>query len=133
MNDPRNPDLCITQGYDIHVVFEAQQLADSRELYAEFMAYILQNSIPHQRPLVFEQAVGPRPCPMWQVLLPKSPRAYEDLGRCISWFMLNRRGFSVMIHPNTHREHELGGSYEDHSENGLWLGSPLALRLEKLA
>ena len=42
------------------------------------------------------------------------------------WLMLNRRGLSVLIHPNT------GRARDDHLLHALWLGTPLALRSEVL-
>lgn len=40
--------------------------------------------------------------------------------------MLNRRGLSVLIHPNT------GRARDDHLVHALWLGTPLAIRGEVL-
>ena len=129
----RNPFISITNGYDIHVVFSANQIEQANHLFIDFMTFISDNGIPHHRPKVFDKPVGPWTTPMWQVLLTQSNRVHHDLGTCIGWLMLNRRGFSVMIHPNTDLEHGLGGSYEDHSQNMLWLGQPMALKLGVLS
>ena len=40
--------------------------------------------------------------------------------------MLNREGLDVLVHPLTE------SSYDDHSKNALWLGTPVPLRLEIL-
>jgi aromatic ring-cleaving dioxygenase len=37
--------------------------------------------------------------------------------------MLNRQGFDVLVHPLT------DNSYDDHSRYAVWLGSPVALKL----
>ena len=128
----RNPAVSIVNGYDIHVVFSARQSKQANALFVAFLEFIHEKGIPHRRPKVFEKPVGPWTTPMWQVIVEQSNRVHHDLGECIAWFMLNRSGFSVMIHPNTATENNQGGAYEDHSQNMLWLGPPVALNLNVL-
>jgi DOPA 4,5-dioxygenase len=40
--------------------------------------------------------------------------------------MLNRQGLDVLVHPLT------DSSYDDHSRYAIWLGSPVALKLDTL-
>ena len=40
--------------------------------------------------------------------------------------MFNREGLNVLVHPLTEC------SYDDHSKNALWLGTPVPLRLDVL-
>ena len=40
--------------------------------------------------------------------------------------MLNREGLDVLIHPLT------DSSYDDHSKNALWIGTPVPMRLDIL-
>ena len=40
--------------------------------------------------------------------------------------MLNRDGLDVLVHPLTE------SSYDDHSKNALWLGTPVPMRLDIL-
>ena len=40
--------------------------------------------------------------------------------------MLNREGLDVLVHPLTE------SSYDDHSKNALWLGTPVPMRLDVL-
>jgi aromatic ring-cleaving dioxygenase len=40
--------------------------------------------------------------------------------------MLNREGLDVLVHPLTE------SSYDDHSKNALWLGTPVPMRLDML-
>ena len=40
--------------------------------------------------------------------------------------MLNHEGLDVLIHPLTER------SYDDHSMNALWIGTPVPMRLDIL-
>lgn len=128
----RNPDQSITRGYDIHLVFAPNQEKEATQLFDKFMEFIQEEKITHDRAKIFSKPVGPWPTPMWQVLLPESPDAEANLGRSISWLMLNHGDFSVMIHPNTKTEGDSGGSVEDHSRNMLWIGEPQPLLLKTL-
>src|ERR1700756_5899322 len=48
----------------------------------------------------------------------------EEFQRIVPWLMLNREGLDVLIHPLTE------SSYDDHSKNALWIGTPVPMRLE---
>ena len=129
----RNPDQSITRGYDIHLVFSPDQEEEATQLFDKFMEFILAEKIPHDRAKIFTRPVGPWPTPMWQVLLPESSQVEANLGRCLSWLMLNHGAFPVMIHPNTKTEGDRGGSVEDHSRNMIWIGEPQKLLMEPKA
>ena len=119
----------IPTGFDIHVVFSTDQTERALTLYQNFLSFLTKHKISFHNQKVFHQPVGPWPLPMWQVILSTNPKIHEELGRCISWFMLNRDGFSVMIHPNTEQVENKGGAYEDHSQHHLWLGTPITLNM----
>lgn len=65
---------------------------------------------------------GPHPISQFNVIF----RA-EEFQNIVPWLMLNREGLDVLVHPLT------ASSYDDHSKNALWLGTPVAVRLEKLS
>ena len=65
--------------------------------------------------------VGPHPEPMYQVAF--APDQFE---RIVSWLMLNRRGLTVFVHPET------GQDLEDHRDRALWMGRMLDLNLDVL-
>jgi aromatic ring-cleaving dioxygenase len=44
----------------------------------------------------------------------------------VPWLMLNRGGLAVLVHPLT------DNAYDDHSKHALWLGTPIALKLDIL-
>jgi aromatic ring-cleaving dioxygenase len=44
----------------------------------------------------------------------------------VPWLMLNREGLDVLVHPLTQ------SSYDDHSKNALWLGTPVPMQLNVL-
>ena len=68
-----------------------------------------------------DEPVGPHPISMYQVAFP-----VEEFPRLVPWLMLNRSGLDVLVHPET------GDAYDDHTIHALWLGTPLALRLDVL-
>ncbi len=45
----------------------------------------------------------------------------------VPWLMFNRRGLDVLVHPLT------DSSYDDHSRYAIWLGTPVALKLDTLS
>ncbi len=65
--------------------------------------------------------VGPHPEPMYQVAF-----APDQFGRIVQWLMLNRRGLTVLVHPET------GHDLEDHRDRALWMGRVLDLKLDVL-
>jgi len=65
--------------------------------------------------------VGPHP--IANVLVIFKPDQFEHV---VPYLMLNRDGLDVLVHPLTE------SSYDDHSKNALWLGTPVPMRLEIL-
>ena len=49
-----------------------------------------------------------------------------DLRKCLPWLMLNRERLDILVHPLSDDE------YDDHTANALWLGTPVALKLNTL-
>ena len=49
-----------------------------------------------------------------------------EFQKIVPWLMLNRDGLDVLIHPLTE------SSYDDHSKNALWMGTPVPMRLDIL-
>ena len=69
----------------------------------------------------------------------RPPRLFQRGGDCVQiifkkdafqsvvpWLMLNREGLDVLVHPLSNDE------YDDHTINALWLGTPVALKIETL-
>ncbi|HXO01616.1 MAG TPA: DOPA 4,5-dioxygenase family protein, partial [Stellaceae bacterium] len=44
----------------------------------------------------------------------------------VPWLMLNRNGLNMLIHPLT------DDAVRDHNRDGLWLGTPVALRFHRM-
>ena len=68
-----------------------------------------------------DEAVGPHPISMYQVAFEA-----DEFPRIVPWLMLNCEGLSVLVHPLS------GDAYLDHARFALWLGTPVALRLDVL-
>jgi aromatic ring-cleaving dioxygenase len=64
---------------------------------------------------------GPRPISQFAVIF-ETP----EFQNIVPWLMLNREGLDVLVHPLTE------SSYDDHSKNALWLGTPVPMRLDIL-
>lgn len=72
---------------------------------------------------IHDRLVGPHAKPMYQVGFDAATFA-----GFVPWLMLNRRGLSILIHPNT------GAERDDHLEKAMWLGDRLPiLHAETLA
>jgi len=112
MDRPVPQPLAAIASWHAHVYFadagERERALAVRDEIAERFAVALGRV--HDRP------VGPHPCPMYQVAFDGA-----SFGRIVPWLALNRRGLTVLVHPNTRAERA------DHLEHALWMGRPLAL------
>jgi len=64
---------------------------------------------------------GPHPISQFNVIF-----RIEEFQKIVPWLMLNRAGLDVLVHPLTE------SSYDDHSRNALWLGTPVPMQLDML-
>ena len=65
---------------------------------------------------------GPHPVPQFRFTF--TTAQFENV---VPWLMLNRQGFDVLVHPLT------DNSYDDHSRYAVWLGAPVALKLNPMS
>jgi DOPA 4,5-dioxygenase len=102
-------------GYHVHIYYNdatmptAAKLRDS--LAAKFPVRVGKN----------QGIAGPHPVPQMQVIFKTD--AFDSV---VQWLMFNRDGLDILVHPLTNDE------YEDHTSQALWLGTPVALKVETL-
>lgn len=105
------------KGYHAHVYYEDDA---SRAVAAELRAELEANfdvELGRWR----DEPVGPHPKPMYQVAFGPA-----EFPRMVPWLMLNRRGLTILVHPET------GDDVPDHRDYPLWLGEVLDLDMEFL-
>jgi DOPA 4,5-dioxygenase len=66
--------------------------------------------------------VGPHSCAMYQIAF--ECRLFAEF---VPWLMLNHRGLSILVHPNTRSPRR------DHVDYGAWIGEKLSVKPERLA
>jgi aromatic ring-cleaving dioxygenase len=103
-------------GYHAHVYYDAA----SRPA-AERLAEAIGDTFAARFGGFFDKPVGPHPIGNLQIIF--STAEFADF---VPWLMLNRGDLDILIHPLT------DDSVHDHSRHALWLGTPVALRLEAM-
>eukprot|EP00246_Nothoceros_aenigmaticus_P010071 TRINITY_DN26384_c0_g1_i1.p2 TRINITY_DN26384_c0_g1~~TRINITY_DN26384_c0_g1_i1.p2 ORF type:complete len:134 (+),score=18.04 TRINITY_DN26384_c0_g1_i1:178-579(+) len=109
------------RSYDVHIYFfqtHATHLGVARTLREE-----IQEKFPELKVYKFwDQPIGPHPIGMFEVDL-KTP---DEFARFVPWIQVNRKGLSVLVHPNT------GHPLDDHTVNAMWLGEKVILNTTDL-
>jgi aromatic ring-cleaving dioxygenase len=104
------------KGYHAHVYYDA----DTRKIAEDLREMIISKFAV--RPGGFsDEPVGPHPISQFNVIFQT-----EEFSKVVPWLMLNHEGLDVLIHPLT------DSSYDDHSKNALWIGTPVPMRLDIL-
>lgn len=102
-------------GFHAHIYFDPTQRPQAEAVREGLTQFDVQLGRWHDQP------IGPHPQGMYQVAFHP-----EQFGVVIPWLMLHREGLNILVHPET------GDDLADHTHHALWLGTPLALKLEFL-
>ena len=103
-------------GYHAHVYYSA----DTKPV-AERLAAAIDSKFNAKISGFHDGPAGPHPIANLQIIF-----TTEEFANVVPWLMLNREGLDILVHPLT------DASVDDHSIYALWLGAPVALKLETL-
>lgn len=105
------------KGYHAHVYYDA-----ARRPIAERLRDTIIGKFAVEPGAFSDEPRGPHPVSQFNVIF-----EVPEFQNIVPWLMLNREGLDVLVHPLTE------SSYDDHSKNALWLGTPVPLRLDRLS
>ena len=105
------------KGYHAHVYFDA-----ATRPVAERLRDTLAGTFTVEPGAFADEPRGPHPVAQFNVIF-----EIPEFQRIVPWLMLNRAGLDVLVHPLTE------SNYDDHTRYALWLGTPVALKLERLS
>ena len=104
------------KGYHAHVYYNA----DTTPLAAKLRETII-GKFTVEPGAFSDEPRGPHPISQFNVTF-----EVPEFQNIVPWLMLNHDGLDVLIHPLTE------SSYDDHSKNALWIGTPVPMRLDIL-
>jgi aromatic ring-cleaving dioxygenase len=105
------------RGFHAHIYYDLARTRGVAELVCAALADKCRVEVSGFR----DGPVGPHP--IANVLVVFRTEAFE---RVVPWLMLNRGGLDVLVHPLT------DDAVLDHSRYAIWLGTPIALKLDTL-
>ena len=115
MTEPVNASTI--QGYHAHVYYRNDaERAEAAVLRSQIMSGFAVTPGRWR-----DQPVGPHPLPMYQMAF-----AVDAFPLIVPWLMLNRRGLSILVHPET------DDVVADHDIHPVWLGERLVLNIDFL-
>ena len=104
------------RGYHAHVYYDAETKPK-----AAMLRETLIEKFKVEGGALSDEPRGPHPISQFAVIF-ETP----EFQQIVPWLMLNRDGLDVLVHPLT------DSSYDDHSKNALWLGTPVPMKLDIL-
>lgn len=103
-------------GYHAHVYYDP-----ATRPAAEKLRDTLAAAFPVQLGRFSDDPIGPHPISQFAAIFKNEQ--FQDV---VPWLMLNRQGLNILIHPLT------DDMVDDHSVYALWLGEPVAVKLETM-
>jgi aromatic ring-cleaving dioxygenase len=116
MTDPTTEPIKI-DGYHVHVYYDAETRPRAERLREEIAA-----TLGVEVRELSDAPRGPHPVPQFRFMFTTA-----QFGTMVPWLMLNRQRLDVLVHPLT------DNSYDDHSRYAVWLGAPVALKLNTMS
>jgi len=104
------------KGYHAHVYYNPETKPAAEKLRGTIIG-----KFKVEPGVLSDEPRGPHPISQFNVIF-ETP----EFDSVVPWLMLNRDGLDVLVHPLTE------SSYDDHSKNALWLGTPVPMKLEIL-
>ncbi len=104
------------KGYHAHVYYDQETKPAAARLRDTLAA-----KFKVEPGVLSDEPRGPHPISQFAVIF-ETP----EFQSVVPWLMLNREGLDVLVHPLTE------SSYDDHSKNALWLGTPVPMKLDIL-
>ena len=104
------------KGYHAHVYYD-----EARKPVAAKLREALISKFKVEPGGFSDMPQGPHPISQFNVIF-ETP----EFDTVVPWLMLNREGLDVLVHPLTE------SSYDDHSKNAMWLGTPVPMKLDIL-
>ncbi|HEX3861187.1 MAG TPA: DOPA 4,5-dioxygenase family protein [Stellaceae bacterium] len=104
------------KGYHAHIYYNA----DTKPLAGKLRDTI-KDKFAVEIGSLSDEPRGPHPISQFVAIF-ETP----EFQNIVPWLMLNREGLDVLVHPLTE------SSYDDHSKNALWLGTPVPMKLDIL-
>jgi len=104
------------RGFHAHVYYDANTKSKAAQLRE-----VLIEKFKVEPGGFSDEPRGPHPISQFNVIF-ETP----EFQNIVPWLMLNRDGLDVLVHPLTE------SSYDDHSKNALWLGTPVPMKLDIL-
>src|SRR5262245_19922889 len=104
------------KGYHAHVYYDA-----ATKPVAERLRNTIIGKFAVEPGAFSDEPRGPHPLSQFNVTF-----GTAEFQSIVPWLMLNREGLNILIH------HLTVSSYDDHSKIALWLGTPVALKLDVL-
>lgn len=106
--------------YHVHVYYDDSNLELIKEIRKHLWDLFSDNSFI-QIGKMYDHPIGPHPQAQFVVAI-----HHTFLQFVFNFFMKNRQGLSVLIHPET------GNEIKDHTDHLVWMGTPLTLDLSRL-
>jgi aromatic ring-cleaving dioxygenase len=103
-------------GYHAHVYYDAGTRPRAERLRQEIAA-----TLGVEVRELSNEPRGPHPVPQFRFTFTAT-----QFDNVVPWLMLHRQDLDVLVHPLT------DNSYDDHSRYAVWLGNPVALKLNTM-